>query len=96
MVEPEMCSNCNITIHANYIGYHKCGYYNCPICKDQVLPIEYEKHILGHTGVQQKYKQPSYVDPKREPKSKPKYKDISTGRYMKRKYMLFPVVSSVV
>jgi hypothetical protein len=48
MVGAEVCSECNIRIHAKYSDCHKCGYYNCPICKTPVSPATYEKHILGH------------------------------------------------
>jgi hypothetical protein len=48
MVGPEVCSKCNIKIHAKYSGRHKCGYNNCPICKKPVPPAIYEKHILSH------------------------------------------------
>ena len=48
MVEPESCRKCNITTHADYIRYDKCGYYNCPVSKDSICPTKYEKHLSAH------------------------------------------------
>ena len=37
-------------IHPNFIGYHKCGYSNCPICKNAITNSEYWYHIRSHPG----------------------------------------------
>ena len=44
------CDKCNQTIHPNFIGYHKCGYANCPICKNAITNSEYWSHIRSHPG----------------------------------------------
>lgn len=44
------CEKCNLTIHQNFIGYHKCGYPNCPICKNAITNSEYWYHIRSHPG----------------------------------------------
>ena len=44
------CDKCNVKIHANFIGYHKCGYANCPICKNAILNSSYWHHIRSHPG----------------------------------------------
>ena len=44
------CSKCDLTIHSNFIGYHKCGYANCPICKIAITNSEYWYHIRSHPG----------------------------------------------
>ena len=41
---------CNLTIHPNFIGYHKCGYANCPICKNAITNSQYWYHIRSHPG----------------------------------------------
>jgi predicted RNA-binding protein with TRAM domain len=45
-----ICNKCNLTIHPNFIGYHKCGYANCPICKNAITNSEYWYHIRTHPG----------------------------------------------
>ena len=45
-----ICNKCNLTIHPNFIGYHKCGYANCPICKNAITNSEYWFHIRSHPG----------------------------------------------
>jgi predicted RNA-binding protein with TRAM domain len=45
-----ICDKCNLTIHPNFIGYHKCGYQNCPICKNAITNSEYWYHIRSHPG----------------------------------------------
>src|SRR5919198_2507677 len=44
------CDKCHQKIHPNFIGYHKCGYANCPICKDAITNSEYWDHIRSHPG----------------------------------------------
>jgi predicted RNA-binding protein with TRAM domain len=44
------CDKCNLTIHPNFIGYHKCGYQNCPICKNAITNSDYWYHIRSHPG----------------------------------------------
>jgi predicted RNA-binding protein with TRAM domain len=44
------CDKCNQTIHPNFIGYHRCGYANCPICKNAITNSEYWYHIRSHPG----------------------------------------------
>ncbi|MFL6341989.1 MAG: TRAM domain-containing protein [Nitrososphaeraceae archaeon] len=44
------CDKCNIKIHPNFIGYHKCGYANCAICKNAITNSEYWSHIRSHPG----------------------------------------------
>jgi predicted RNA-binding protein with TRAM domain len=44
------CDKCNQGIHPNFIGYHKCGYANCPICKNAIITSGYWYHIRSHPG----------------------------------------------
>jgi hypothetical protein len=44
------CNECNLTIHPSFIGYHKCGYANCPICKNAIVISGYWYHIRSHPG----------------------------------------------
>ena len=44
------CDKCNLTIHPNFIGYHKCGYANCSVCKIPITNLEYWPHIRSHPG----------------------------------------------
>jgi predicted RNA-binding protein with TRAM domain len=44
------CDKCNQGIHPNFIGYHKCGYANCAICKDAIKNSQYWDHIRSHPG----------------------------------------------
>ena len=44
------CNKCNQRIHPSFIGYHKCGYANCPICKNAITNSEYWSHIRLHPG----------------------------------------------
>jgi predicted RNA-binding protein with TRAM domain len=46
----DKCYKCNQRIHPNFIGYHKCGYANCPICKNAITNSEYWFHIRAHPG----------------------------------------------
>jgi hypothetical protein len=39
-----------VTIHPAFLGHHKCGHGNCPVCKDPVLNKEYWSHIRSHPG----------------------------------------------
>ncbi|HYA82024.1 MAG TPA: hypothetical protein VEH06_01055 [Candidatus Bathyarchaeia archaeon] len=44
------CVKCNVTIHPAFLGHHKCGHGNCPVCKDPVLNKQYWSHIRLHPG----------------------------------------------
>ena len=44
------CEKCNQWIHPNFIGYHKCGYANCAICKNAITNSEYWDHVRTHPG----------------------------------------------
>ena len=44
------CIKCNLQIHPLFIGYHKCGYGNCPICKNAIENSRYWYHIRSHPG----------------------------------------------
>ena len=44
------CDRCNLIIHPNFIGYHKCGYANCAVCKNAIRNSEYWEHIRSHAG----------------------------------------------
>src|ERR687888_2272186 len=44
------CDKCNLKIHPNFIGYHKCGYANYAICKNAITNSEYWSHIRSHPG----------------------------------------------
>jgi predicted RNA-binding protein with TRAM domain len=44
------CDKCNQRIHPNFIGYHKCGYANCAICKNAIRNSEYWDHTRSHPG----------------------------------------------
>ena len=46
----DKCDKCNQRIHPNFIGYHKCGYANCAICKNAITNSEYWNHIRSHPG----------------------------------------------
>ena len=37
-----------MTIHTAFLGHHKCGHGNCPVCKDPILNKEYWSHIRSH------------------------------------------------
>jgi hypothetical protein len=39
-----------VTIHPAFLGHHKCGHGNCPVCKDPILSTEYWNHIRSHPG----------------------------------------------
>jgi hypothetical protein len=41
---------CHLIIHSNFAGHHKCGYANCPICKEAITNSEYWSHIRSHPG----------------------------------------------
>ena len=46
----QLNAECNLTIHPNFVGYHKCGYANCPVCKTAVTNSGYWYHIRSHPG----------------------------------------------
>jgi predicted RNA-binding protein with TRAM domain len=48
--EDNKCNKCNQRIHPNFIGYHKCGYANCPVCKNAITNSKYWDHIRSHPG----------------------------------------------
>jgi len=39
-----------VRIHPAFLGHHKCGYANCPVCKDPILYGQYWIHIRTHSG----------------------------------------------
>ena len=41
---------CNVIIHPAFLGHHKCGHGNCPVCKNPILNKEYWRHIRSHPG----------------------------------------------
>jgi hypothetical protein len=45
-----ICKSCNLAIHPNYVGYHECGYANCPVCKTAVTNSGYWHHLKSHPG----------------------------------------------
>ena len=45
-----ICDKCNQRIHPNFIGYHKCGYANCAVCKNAIKNSEYWDHTRSHPG----------------------------------------------
>ena len=48
ILENNKCNECNLTIHPVFLGYHKCGYANCPICKNAITNSQYWPHIRSH------------------------------------------------
>ena len=50
ILEKNKCDKCNLTIHPNFIGNHKCDHQNCPICKSPITPSQYWSHIRSHPG----------------------------------------------
>ena len=50
MQNSTICKSCNLTIHPNFVGYHKCGYANCPVCKTAVTNSGYWYHLKSHPG----------------------------------------------
>jgi hypothetical protein len=44
------CVKCRLTIHPDFIGYHKCVYANCPICKNAIINSQYWFHIRSGPG----------------------------------------------
>jgi hypothetical protein len=50
ILEKNKCDKCNLTIHPNFIGNHKCDHQNCPICKSPVTPSQYWFHVRSHPG----------------------------------------------
>ena len=53
-----ICDKCNQRIHPNFIGYHKCGYANCAVCKNAIKNSEYWDHIRSHPGHENDHPQP--------------------------------------
>lgn len=45
-----ICDKCNTTLHPNFIGHHRCGYANCPVCKTAITNSDYWNHIRTHPG----------------------------------------------
>ena len=50
ILEKNKCDKCNLTIHPNFIGNHKCDHQNCPVCKSPITPSQYWPHIRSHPG----------------------------------------------
>ncbi len=50
ILEKNKCDKCNLTIHPNFMGNHKCDHQNCPICKNPITPSQYWPHIRSHPG----------------------------------------------
>jgi len=50
ILEKNKCDKCNLTIHPNFIGNHKCDHQNCPICKSPISPSQYWFHLRSHPG----------------------------------------------
>ena len=50
ILQNNKCDKCRLTIHPNFIGYHKCGYANCPICKNAITNSQYWFHVRSHPG----------------------------------------------
>ena len=50
ILEKNKCDKCNLTIHPNFIGNHKCDHQNCPICKSPITPSQYWFHVRSHPG----------------------------------------------
>ena len=50
ILENSKCDKCNLIIHPMFVGYHKCGYANCPICKNAITNSQYWYHIRSHPG----------------------------------------------
>ena len=50
ILEKNKCDKCNLTIHPNFIGNHKCDHQNCPVCKSPISPSQYWFHIRTHPG----------------------------------------------
>lgn len=44
------CDKCNLVIHPDFVGHHKCNYGNCPVCKTAITVSEYWMHIRSHPG----------------------------------------------
>jgi hypothetical protein len=50
ILQNNKCDKCRLTIHPDFIGYHKCGYANCPICKNAIINSQYWFHIRSRPG----------------------------------------------
>ncbi|MGB8173299.1 MAG: hypothetical protein WCF01_11775, partial [Nitrososphaeraceae archaeon] len=50
ILETNKCNQCNVTIHPNFVGHHKCGHANCPVCKNPITSSQYWSHIRTHPG----------------------------------------------
>lgn len=58
ILDKNKCDKCNLTIHPNFIGHHKCEHQNCPICKDPITPSQYWFHLRSHPGHENDSSQP--------------------------------------
>ncbi|HKG70492.1 MAG TPA: hypothetical protein VKA87_01280, partial [Nitrososphaeraceae archaeon] len=65
---------CRLTIHPDFIGYHKCGYPNCPICKNAITNSQYWFHVRSHT----KYENDSPLHQERRPLIQDKLRERNT------------------
>ena len=63
ILQNNKCDKCRLTIHPDFIGYHKCGYANCPICKNAITNSQYWFHIRSHPGM----KMIAHLDRERQP-----------------------------
>jgi predicted RNA-binding protein with TRAM domain len=50
MKDNNICDKCKLKVHPNFIGYHKCGYANCAVCKNAITNSEYWSHVRSHPG----------------------------------------------
>ena len=91
-----ICNKCNLTIHPNFIGYHKCGYANCPICKNAITNSQYWYHIRSHPG-HQNDNPPPLQPPRREKAQSREYMtSYSGGRNSDSRKRSFEVGSPAV
>ena len=72
-MEATICTSCKLTIHPNFVGYHKCGYGNCPVCKTPVTKSEYWSHIKSHPGHEN--------DSPPQPRTGYSYNKVNNNRY---------------
>jgi hypothetical protein len=47
-VKRSRCQTCNVVIHPKFLGYHRCGYINCPGCKIALTYSDYMIHLISH------------------------------------------------
>jgi predicted RNA-binding protein with TRAM domain len=71
------CDKCNLIIHPNFIGHHRCGYANCAVCKNAIKNSEYWDHIRSHAG----YENDSPPTPRTSFGNVQQQKRIASSRY---------------